>query len=209
MLIFDFDGTLVDTAPDIAYLMNEVLVAKGLRPSSLQDVKNSIGWGVFELVQKLAAKQSVMFSEVELQKIVDEFKAKYRKDPIVRSKPYEGVVEVLSQELAQTKKSIVTNKPHDLTVQILKDLKMDCFFHEVIGTGIGYDPKPSIISTKEVMKRSGVSNKNTLFIGDSRIDQETAKKADVDFAWMTYGYDEVLEATPEYVFNSAFEWRNI
>ncbi|MCA9396553.1 MAG: HAD hydrolase-like protein, partial [Candidatus Omnitrophica bacterium] len=209
LFIFDFDGTLVDTAPDITHYINEIFISKGLLPNSIEDVKNSIGWGVHELVQKLAAKQSVGLSAADLEVFVSEFKDNYRKAPSVRSRPYEGVMEMLSGELSSVEKSIVTNKPHELTVQILKELNMERFFKTVIGTGIGYDPKPSILSTEETMKLMNASKHNTLFIGDSRIDQETAKRAEVDFAWMTYGYDKAWESEPEYVFNSAFEWRTI
>lgn len=210
LAIFDFDGTLIDTAPDIAKLMNAILVHEhGMNESTLEDVKSSIGWGVHELVEKLAAKQSFSFDRSTVEAIVTEFKSQYRINPVDLSRPYDGVVDMLSGDLSGIKKCIVTNKPHDITIQILELLDMSCFFESVIGMGSGFAPKPDPSGILKVMDGCCADPKDTVFIGDSNIDLNAAQRAGIDFVWMEYGYDTIPETKPTFTFSSAHQWRSL
>src|SRR5688572_14893795 len=102
LILFDFDGTLVDTAPDIAFYANEVLVESGYPPKSLQEVTRAIGFGVHELLKTLAPEFA---ADAEgLERAVQIFKMRYAAEPVVRSTVYPHVLEMLEGPLKHKKK---------------------------------------------------------------------------------------------------------
>ena len=204
LLLFDFDGTLVDTVGDIAFYVNEVLAGEGQSGHSVERVKEAIGWGVHELFKELAPEFS---SDTErLERAVEAFKRCYREKPVLKSRPFEGVQEILEGDLSKAVKGIVTNKPQDITLQILDELGLRKHFKSVIGMHAGFPAKPDPAALLHLMNLLGFSAKETIYIGDSPIDGETSTAAGVDFAWMSYGYHALDGAKPVYRFSSAKEW---
>ena len=207
LLLFDFDGTLVDTVEDIAFYANSVLVDHGHAPRPVTEVKNAIGFGVHELLKALAP---ALGNEVAvLEEAVQLFKRRYREEPVRRTKPFPGVVETLSGPLSAVKKAIITNKPQDITLQILDLLKLAPYFELVIGMHAGHPPKPDPESMIFTMQKFGASPEACVYIGDSRVDAETSKNAGVDFAWVDYGYDVLGGEKRTYEFKSAGEWERL
>ncbi len=187
LIIFDFDGTLVDTVEDIAFHANAVLEEYGQPVREVDVVRQAVGHGVHELLKGIAPYFNN--KEEELERAVASFKRRYGLEPVRHTKPYPGALEALKGPLAGAKKAIITNKPHDLTEAILLTLGLREFFEIVIGTGIGYPLKPDPGSVNEVRARLSASRAQTAFVGDSRVDYETAANAGVDFYWASYGYD--------------------
>lgn len=188
LVIFDFDGTLVDTAPDIAHYANEVLGAYGFGRKSLPEVKRAVGRGVHELLRDLGFSAH----EEKLEEAVLKFKQSYGKKPVLTTEPYAGVLDLLDKTLASAHKAIATNKPHDLTLKILDILSLRPKFNHVLGAGQGLAHKPDPAILRAILKDSGIGPGETLFVGDSLVDRDTAKNAGVDFAAVTYGYDEQI-----------------
>ncbi len=205
-IIFDFDGTLVHTAPDIHYHVNQVLAAHGFKTRALPEVIHAIGLGVHSLMKDLAP--ALAENPVLLEQIVKEFKASYQEKSVLSSETYPHVIEMLEGPLRKFKKAIVTNKPQSLTLIILKQLNLTRYFDVVLGGEALHPHKPDPTSTSYALERMNVKPEQTLFIGDSRIDFETANNAGVDFVWMDYGYDGSLKDQKNIRrFSSAKEWR--
>jgi phosphoglycolate phosphatase len=207
LLIFDFDGTLVDTAPDIALYANHVLVEYGHPERTLTEVKKAVGRGVHELLRELAPA----FGEdpARLESAVALFKKKYWEAPVVRTRPFAGVVDMLSGPLGPFYKAIVTNKPHGLTLKILSELSLSRFFRAVIGLDREFPAKPDPASALNVIETCGVTRAETLFVGDSYIDAETCGNAGIDFAWVDWGYDRLNGHKAAFRFSSPLDWASL
>ena len=207
MLLFDLDGTLVDTVGDITYYLNQVLAERGLEQVSVKQVKEAIGWGVHELLKILAPS----FSEdpAGLENAALSFKDRYREHPVLETRPFSGVSEALNGPLKNTLKAIVTNKPQDIALRVLEELGMKHHFKEIIGTTGDFAPKPDPSSLLYLMKKFAVTPESTVYIGDSGIDAETSAAAGIDFAWVSYGYQSALEFNPRFLFSSAAEWTRL
>ena len=207
LLIFDFDGTLVDTAPDIERAANKVLGDRGFPARGLDDVKTAIGKGVHELLRKLTAPRPLESGDLETA--TQEFKTYYRDHLLDHSRIYPGVVETLEGPLRGVKKAIVTNKPQDLTMRILEELRLTSFFERTIGTGAEFRAKPDPEAVRFVGDDLGIGADETILIGDSSVDCRTAQNAGIDFAWVKYGYEDVLEAAAQWTFRRPSEWAEL
>ncbi len=204
ILVFDFDGTLVDTLGDITHHANRVLTNYGHSARPMEAVKESIGWGVHELLKDLAPEFTR--DPVKLEQAVDEFKTAYAREPVLQTRPFPGVREVLEGPLLGTRKAIVTNKPHGITLQILDVLGLSGYFEKVIGMHAGFPPKPDPEALNHVIRSFGGSAKKTVYVGDSHVDAQTSLAAGVDFAWVDYGYHAPKDLEPRYHFSSAKDW---
>lgn len=202
VILFDFDGTLVDTAPDIAYFANVILKRYGYAEQSIDAVKRAVGKGVHELIKGLSPE----FPAAELERAVESFKELYRAAPAGRSQPFQGVTELLAGPLAGMKLAICTNKPQDITEHILKELGMEAHFDECLGLFNGFPPKPDPTGALHLMRQLGARKETTLFIGDSHIDSLTAQSIGVDFGYCSYGYDAPGPAKPRWIFQSPADW---
>lgn len=208
LFVFDFDGTLVDTAGDIAIHANDVLKKFGFKAQTKTAVKNAIGFGVHELFKELTP--SLKTDPTRLEEAVRLFKKRYSNKPVISTVPFPHVSRVLATTLKNYPKAIVTNKPHALAVKILKLLKLDKHFQMVIGLDQGYPAKPDPTSLIHVINSLGIAHHKAVYIGDSAVDAKTCKNAKVDFVWMDYGYDLSLEKQKNLVrFSSAARWSEL
>ena len=205
LLIFDFDGTLVDTAPDIATHANATLAKYRFPRKGLSEVKKAIGQGVHELLRDLGFRGK----EDLLDEAVEFFKKEYFKRPVIQTAPYPHVRRQLGGALKGIRKAIVTNKPHKLTEQILSELELRHFFDAVIGEGGRFPRKPNPASVEFVMKKLRSIPSRTAFIGDSCVDHQTAKSAGIDFIHVSYGYDFSFRPRSRRSLESAREWSKI
>jgi len=206
LVIFDFDGTLVDTAPDIAHYANIVLADFGYSPCSLRQVKGALGNGVHELIKNLAP--GFDRDPEKFERAVATFRKLYFENPVLSSKPYPHVVRMLEGSLGAARKAIATNKPQDITEQILKILSLDRYFEMVIGMGSVFPPKPDPASLNHIIDRFGVKKTEAVLVGDSAVDVEAARRAQIDFVWMEHGYDASPGADPDVKnrFSNASKW---
>ena len=207
LILFDLDGTLIDTVDDIAYYVNEVLSEKGYAPASVTQVKEAIGWGVSDLLKILVP--SFRDDPRSLENAVMTFKNHYREEPVRTTRPFPEVIEALEGPLRKTHKAIITNKPQDIALRVLDKLNMRHYFEDVIGMQGAFPPKPDPASSLHLMRKFSIPVEATVYIGDSPVDAETSLAAGIDFVWMEYGYQPFGASAPRFRFSSAADWRTL
>ncbi len=196
--IFDLDGTLVDTAPDLLGATNAVLERSGLAPIDPQTLRHMVGFGARRLIEQAFAARGVPLGEDALPALVDIFIAHYREHLADASVPFPGVVETLEAlKRAGARLAVLTNKPHELTVKLLPALKLDGYFGAVCGAGrMGFNKPDARIFHHVVEELGGAgAGAGAVMIGDSITDVQTARAAAAPVILVSYGYTPEPAAT--------------
>ncbi len=191
LLIFDLDGTLVDSEKDLALSVNAVRAQMGLAPLPLETIASYVGQGVTTLIEKSLGKPS---SSEDVEKGVNLFLAYYRLHMLDNTRPYPGVCESL-EELKNRKMAVLTNKPVVFSRDMLRGLGLAKYFAFIYG-GNSFDlKKPDPIGVIKLMDDTGCSRGQTMIVGDSDIDVMTARNAGVWACGVSYGIgSHTLEA---------------
>lgn len=207
-IIFDLDGTLLDTLDDIADAANNVLSKLGIEPVEKKKYRKFIGDGVRELFRKLLEYRN-SFSEEKLSVCVSMMKEEYSKNYLSKTKPYDGIYELLGFIASKGfKMSILSNKQHLFTQELVKYFFSNFDFVVVKGIENSEDKKPNPKLALEISKVMKVSPSDIFFVGDSATDVLTAKNAGMKSVGVTWGFktlEEILSAKPDYVVNSPKE----
>jgi phosphoglycolate phosphatase len=196
-ILIDLDGTMFDTAPEIAIAMNQALQALNFRTLSFDTIRQFIGKGVDNLVNQslLASNEKGNIKKNEALKLFNDFYKKIAK----QSKPYDDVENTLKflQE-KQIKLACVTNKPSCHTYLILEESNFEKFFDCIICGDEMKFKKPHQFSIDYVRKKLDVAEMETLMVGDSSNDIRAANNAGVSVATVPYGYqyEEPIENFP-------------
>ncbi|GMR04310.1 MAG: HAD family hydrolase [Thermodesulfobacteriota bacterium] len=190
LLIFDLDGTLIDSGDDIATAANMTLAAMGHEARSIEAIKENIGWGVRMLLEGLMPGEG----DDRILEARKKFLSFYGEHLTDETYIYPGVVETLSyfRESGKTM-AVVTNKPEGLSRRILDELSLKDFFMMLIGGDTLENRKPHPEPLEKVMAVSGFSPPETAFVGDSPVDSETGTKAGVFTIGVSYGFRDVKE----------------
>lgn len=195
-LIFDLDGTLVDTAPDLAGSMNAVLLANGRPPVPPAEVRHMVGRGARALIERGFEVTGGRVDPADLDRHFDHFIAYYGEHVADASVVFPGVVEVLSRLTAAGHTlGVCTNKPEALAVSLLNALDLTRFFGAVLGADTLDVRKPDPRHLSETVKRIGGDLARTVMVGDSEVDAETARNAGVPAVIFTFGYTQFDPAT--------------
>ncbi len=206
-VIFDLDGTLLDTIADIANSMNEALLQLGLKSFTVEDYKIFVGRGVDNLVTSVLEEQSAdksLFSSVKHL-----YLANYLVKQNELTKPYSGIVTLL--EVLKERKilvSVLSNKPDPDTKSVIQYYFGDYPFFEVMGKREGYEVKPHPASVNEIIRASGFLHSEILYVGDTRTDMETAVNAHLIPVGVLWGFrkkDELLQSGAEYIISHPSE----
>lgn len=196
LLMFDMDGTLVDSRLDIARSVNLTLDEMGLPDRPEEEVFGYIGGGVHSLILKSLPEDKAGLLDMG----VDLFWANYRKHVLDSTRPYPGVYEMLDR-LSDRKLAVVTNKPCAHTRLILHGLGMDRYFLSVQGWKEGLKVKPDPELVLRALDETGAGRESSVLIGDSAADVLSARAAGVKSCAVGYGYgvrERVIEAAPDY-----------
>ena len=185
LIIFDLDGTLIDSSDDIAWAANMTLVYMGYNEMDLDAIKEGIGWGVKTLLQKLMPQEG--------PERIDDARVKfleyYWDHLTVNTILYPGVRETIDYFKDHDKKmAIVTNKPIKFTEKILNELALKDFFLMVLGGDSLVNRKPDPEPVEKVISTLGVTKGKTVFVGDSKVDGETGKRAGIFTIGVEYGF---------------------
>jgi phosphoglycolate phosphatase len=184
-VVFDLDGTLVDSAPDIRAAVNRMLEGEGLEPLDLPTVVSFIGHGLPRLVARVMAARGV--DESEHARLTQVTKAAYDAAPAVLTLPYPGVPEMLEALAAAGHPlGICTNKPEDSARALLADMGLARWFGSVVGGDRLARPKPDPAMLWASIAELGGGA--AVFVGDSEVDAATAHAAGVPFLLFTEGY---------------------
>jgi phosphoglycolate phosphatase len=185
LVLFDLDGTLVDSAPDIAAALNAALVELGQAPHPLGVVTSYVGDGAAKLVERALEPGS----EVDQDLLLERFKAQYAANVCVHTRAYPGIAQVLDRfRTAGTPLAVFTNKPGDLARALLRAVALDAHFADIVGDGDGYPRKPAPDAALALCARHGADPTDALFVGDGLPDVRLAHAAGCRVAAVTWGY---------------------
>ena len=175
-LLFDLDGTLIDSREDIADSANALRISRGLEPLSLDVIGSYIGDGIEALVRQLMGPEF----ESTLPVLVDEFRSHYNEHCVVKTYLYDGVLPTLQAlRAAGYAMAVVTNKPEKISLRILEKLGVGGCFGAVIGGNTVANKKPHPQPLEEACRRLGLPLSASCMIGDSRVDIEAGKNAGI------------------------------
>ncbi len=186
-VLFDLDGTLVDTLPDIAWCLNHVLGQHRLPPLAVESVRALVGGGVAAMIERVAHEHGVE----DAQHLQAAYSACYRQHLVKLSRPYAGVEPLLEALGARgLPMAVVTNKAHALALQVVEYLLPTNAFAVVIGHRAGQRLKPAPDAALQAAERLGVAPGHCLFVGDTAIDLLTAQAAGMSAVAAGWGYGE-------------------
>ena len=188
-IVFDLDGTLVDTAPDLAAATNHALALVGLAPIPVAQLHPFIGHGSKAMIDAGLRFHDRTIAENELTRLHDQFLVFYADNVAVASRPFEGILEVLD-ELADAgaRLAVCTNKVEHLSKALLRTLGLDRRFAAIAGrdTFDVFKPAPGhLIRTVEM---AGGRVDRAVMVGDSEVDIATAAAASIPSIAVTFGY---------------------
>lgn len=208
LLIYDLDGTLIDSGQDIANAINWTLGQLGLKPMPARRIRSFVGKGVQHLVaESLKEARGPKTSLPPVEEVIQMYRSRYADHLVDKTRLYPSVKRVLAQ-LKDRKQAVLTNKPGDSSGEILKRLGIDAYFFRVIGGDSRFVKKPSPEALLYLMRAARARPEETLFVGDSEIDIRTARNAGVRIAAVTYGFAsrrEIARAKPDFVLNNFAE----
>ena len=188
-VLFDLDGTLIDSAPDIAAAVNELLKGHGLGPLTYEQVISMIGNGTKKLTERAFAATSGPLSPPELDERYAEMLVVYGRHLTGATTLLPGAAEMLSAlREKETGLGVVTNKPQRFIETILDHFDLDGIFGAVIGSDAGVTPKPAPDMLEAAMKKLGAAPADTVMVGDSTSDVESARAAGVASVIRRGGY---------------------
>lgn len=187
-VIFDLDGTLIDSAPDIAAAINKVVVDRGAQPLEVGQVANFIGEGARLLVERVFSVCGLPVDKQSLDAAMAAYTAHNEAEPAARTRCYPHVREDLRM-LAQRglQLGVCTNKPQRLTGLVLAALGLDKFFEAALGPESVARCKPDPAHLLAVVNALGRQAREVVYVGDTLTDKECAKAAGVPFFVVSWG----------------------
>ncbi|HEY4543005.1 MAG TPA: HAD family hydrolase [Tissierellaceae bacterium] len=205
-IIFDLDGTLINTIEDIADSMNEILKKYNRETYSYTEYKKLVGSGFNNLI-KDTFKQDI--EDDDLVKIRKELDLEYSKRYLNKSKPYRNItklVEVLSDNNILL--AVNTNKKEEYSIEILAKLFPTINFISIVGQGDRFNIKPNPEGALSIIDIFGKGKDKVLYVGDSDVDMHTGRNAGVKTVGVSWGFrgkEELINAGANYIVNDPFE----
>ena len=188
-LLFDLDGTLVDSAPDIATAINDVLSSEGLAELDVPTVRTLIGEGIRRLTEKAFAIRGNALSSNDLDSKAAAFSEKYASCIADRTAPMPGVIEGLAGlRQAGFKTAVVSNKAQGLTEQLLEQIQLTQFFDYIQGAQAALAPKPAPDMVRAALSNLKCTPDVAAFVGDSSIDVATGAASSLPVFLLKGGY---------------------
>ena len=192
VVIFDLDGTLLDSAPDICFAVNKSLAQLQLPFSvSLQQTQNMIGGGVTILLKRTLDLFQYSYDALLLQRLYRYFLQHYQAHNCQQSKLYPGAMQAL-QQLRDSgyKVALCTNKPYQPTLAILRHFAIESLFAACLGGDSLAEKKPSPLPLLTIAEQLGCQPRQCAYVGDSEVDYLAAQAADMPFIFIPFGYNQ-------------------
>lgn len=187
-IVFDLDGTLIDSAPDVRAGLNRLLAEEGRRQLSLAEVQELVGEGARALIERAFATTGTPAEPGRVDGLIARYLAFYRAHPADHTVVYEGVRDELERlKRAGWTLGICTNKPHAMTLVVLEALDLAKWFDAVVG---GDFPrcKPDGEHVRHTLRLMGAEGVPALYVGDSRTDVLAARDAGLKVLCVDWGY---------------------
>ncbi len=192
LLVFDLDGTLVDTAPDLIAALNVILKREGLLEVPLESARNMIGGGARKLIERAIEAEGRDCTPAEISRMTDDFIAWYADHIADLSRPFEGL-ETALDELSRKgfAFAVCTNKLEWLSRRLLDQLGLTSRFAAICGADTFGISKPDPVFLRQTVARAGGDMASTIMVGDAGTDIGVARRAGVPVIGVTFGYTEV------------------
>jgi phosphoglycolate phosphatase len=188
-VVFDLDGTLIDSAPDIAAALNRTFAAHGMRPLSVPQVTSMVGDGAVVLLRRAFAAQGDSASDARVQQATREYLADYLEHAVVETRPYPGVDDTLAGLAADGwRMAVCTNKPEAAARRILAELGLADRFSAICGGDSFPVRKPDPKHLAETMRAGGIVR--AVMVGDHANDTLAARGCGMPAVWAKWGYGD-------------------
>ena len=187
LIIFDLDGTILDTLEDLADATNYSLRKNGQKERSLDEVRAFVGNGIKNLMKSAAEDGS---DDVVIDRLFNDFMPYYRQHCADKTKPYAGIQKLLDSLKDRGLRLAVVSNKADSAVQALCEKYFEGIFDISVGERAGILKKPAPDSVNEVLCRLNISREKSIYIGDSEVDIETARNAGMESIIVTWGFRE-------------------
>lgn len=197
LIVYDLDGTLVDTRKDIAQAANQMRAAMRLPPLPEKEICGYVGLGLNKLVEGCLGTADPAVVEQGTRV----YRAHYTEHLLDNTALYLGAAEVL-EHFRSRGQAVITNKPDPYSRRILEALGVAGYFLEIVPGNSRWPKKPDPASLLDLMRREGVSSEEVLFVGDSPIDVETGTRAGVATVALAQGFsdrEELMRAAPAHL----------
>jgi len=203
-IIFDLDGTLIDTAPDLIATLNVIFAGEGLPPVPYEAARNAIGGGAKAMIARGVEAEGRVLSAQKLEQMFADFIAHYSVHVADQSRPFPGLIDALDTLSARgCRFAVCTNKLERLSVLLLGKLKLADRFAAICGQDTFGIQKPDPEILRQTIAAAGGALRHAVMIGDSNTDICTARAAGVPVIAVDFGYSErpIAEYGPDRIIN--------
>ena len=191
-IVFDLDGTLVDTAPDLISALNHVLAAEGLPPIPLKSARNMIGAGARKLIERGFEAEGRIVNADDMTRITSDFIDYYAAHIAVHSRPFDGLEAALDTLAARgCRLAVCTNKLEWLSKRLLDELGLSARFAAICGADTFGVSKPDPAILRQTIARAGGDLATSIMVGDAGTDVGAARRAGIPVIGVTFGYTDV------------------
>jgi phosphoglycolate phosphatase len=191
-IVFDLDGTLIDTAPDLIHTLNLVLTQDGMPEVPYATARNLIGGGAQVMIQRALAAEGRVATDAEMDRLYAIFIAYYSEHIADRSRPFPGLDRALDDlSAAGHRLAVCTNKLEWLSLRLLKALNLTQRFATICGSDTFGVMKPDPEVFRQTVRRAGGEPSRAIMVGDSKTDIYTGRAALVPVVAVDFGYSDV------------------
>jgi phosphoglycolate phosphatase len=191
-IVFDLDGTLVDTAPDLITALNHVLDREGLPPVPLQSARTMIGAGARKLIERALEAEGRTIGAGDIERMTSDFIAYYGEHIAVESRPFEGLHAALDHLTERgCRLAVCTNKLEWLSRRLLDRLELSARFATICGADTFGVQKPDPAILRQTVSKAGGQLSATIMVGDAGTDIGVARRAGVPVIGVSFGYTDI------------------
>lgn len=185
LIIFDLDGTILDTLEDLRDSVNYALDRFNMPNRSLEEIRTFVGHGIHNLIERSVIDNC---DKKVLEDVFNTFKEYYSNHSMVKTKPYNGVLDTL--KILKSKGLIITvaSNKAETAVRMLCDKYFNNLIDYSIGDSINHKRKPDTDMIDTIISKYNINKDEVLYIGDSEVDYDTANKASIDLVMVSYGF---------------------
>lgn len=201
LIIFDLDGTLLDTLEDLADSGNYILRKYGFPEHKLDSYRYFVGDGIRKLIERILPEDKR--NEEFIDEVKKEFMIYYGEHKYDKTTPYKGIIELLETLQKRTiKLAVASNKTHEIIEHVMDYYFPTIHFDAVFGQRKGIPVKPNPTIVYDILNKTNISKENTLYVGDTSIDMLTASNSGLKSVGVLWGFrtkEELLQAGADFI----------